>query len=101
MPDEEIEMNKELIVQQISLMGYVEGICEEHHLVPPVEVSVACGRNESFEFDYTPESEEVEFPIVPLPLPLTLRLADAAGRSVEAVLSDLTPPPEWLKRFSQ
>ena len=94
-------MNKELIVQQISLMGYVEGICEEHDLVPPVEVSVACGRNESFEFDYTPESERVELPLVHLQLPLILRLTDAAGKSHEAVLSDLTPSPEWARRFSQ
>jgi hypothetical protein len=94
-------MNKEIARQLIVMMAQVEGVCEEHKLIPPIEVNATDLQGRVWGFDYSPEGDSVEVLLVAPSLPLTLRLRDAEGSTAEARISSLTLRPVWMKRFLQ
>jgi hypothetical protein len=70
---------REITAQQISLMGYVEEICEQQGLVPPVEVNIMEASGNQYDIEYCPESDWVDLPPVPIMPPVMLDFTDATG----------------------
>lgn len=94
-------MNKEIAGRLVVMMAQVERVCEEHKLMPPVEVNATDPHGRVWEFDYSPEDDSVEVLLVAPSLPLTLRLRDAEGNTVEVRITSLTLPRHCMKRFLQ
>ena len=61
-------------------MGYVKEICEKQGLVPPAEVNVVDAGGNQYDFDYSPEYDEVDLPSVPIMLPAVLSFTDREGQ---------------------
>ena len=92
---------REIAMQLIALMAYIEGISEEQQFVPPVDVNATDQDGKVWNFEYSPEWDSVDLLQIAPISPVTLRLKDANGKSVETQIAELTLRPEWIKRFLQ
>jgi hypothetical protein len=93
--------NADIITQHIKLMAHVEALTEKCKLRPPITVSVVDNYRDQVEFDYSPETDELDLPAILLVLPIRLTLTDTNDKQVEVQLPDLVPLAEWSKRFQQ
>ena len=91
--------SRELSTEHIALMAHVEETCENRSLVPPVGVKVMDADGNTYDFEYDPEADEVQLPVLSPLLPMVLRLTDSKGTQLEQRLTTLAPLPEWSKAF--